>query len=570
VIHEIPEQLAVINCADRSFLVTARPGRGKTTIALLYAQRQLREGGLLSSQKVLFLTFSRNGVYQIATSKSKVLDTLVRERLHIATYHSFMWWLLNNFGRYIGLPPVLELIWETKATGVAYGSSCTLNDLPAHLACQCGGITYDCFAPLTLRLLSSPTVRQCLANLFPVIVIDEFQDTDDEQWEFIKLLSEHTRLCCLADPDQMIHRFRGAKDDRLSQFRSEKSAGEYKLQERCLRTDDHEILNFAEAILDGQLGTEGQRSRWRSRFLKDYYGQNAASFWLKSTLISFYKDFEKRGLSRPASIALATYSNQGALTIKSELQKTTGKIARAFSCSVLESESDESIEDLLLHLSSWFLNKTESDLSISSKIIGALLAPKDISKATAPIKTLFSPEKLISGELPLRGTAKHVIDLLKAECGGVESVVQLVEHSSSVLKTMGSRVASFQAKLDRTRFDDRSSSLRELACQCNDGGIESQLLQLRSKVKNHRIQSCVMDCIVPMMGTIATTMHKLKGKEFDYVAILAMSEDTFYSQSDESELDGRRLLYVSLTRARYDARVLYVGTAPPPLLSPYL
>jgi len=569
VIHEIPEQQKVINCCETSFLVTSRPGRGKTTVALLYAQRQLKEGGLLPSQKVLFLTFSRNGVYQIATTKSKLLDKSVQERLHIATYHSFMWWLLNNFGRYIGLPSVLELIWQTKADGIVHGSSCDLSDIPKHLACHCGGITYKCFAPLTLNLLSSTAIRHCLASLFPVIVVDEFQDTDDEQWEIIKLLSEKTKLCCLADPDQMIHRFRGARDDRLFQFSSEKSAKEYKLQQKCLRTDDYDILNFAEAILDGQLGTEEQRVRWRSRFLRDYRGSKAVSFWLKSTLTDFYKDFNKKKLSRPPSIALAAYSNQNALAIKEELQKTTGRIPNAFNCSVLESEKDESIEDLLLHMSSWFLNRNEQDFCLSSKIIGALLAPRDLSKASTPIKSLFFPEKIISGEVAAKKSAKHVTDLLESNFSGAKNAIELVQYSSATLKAMGSRIATLQTKFDSMLLDDSISNLKTLACQC-EGNIEHQLIQLKSRVKNQRIRSCVLDYITPKRATIATSMHKLKGKEFDYVAIYSIPNDQFYSSPEESDLDGRRLLYVSLTRARFDARILYMGTAPPTLISPYL
>jgi hypothetical protein len=107
------------------------------------------------------------------------------------------------------LPPHLDLIWDTKASGICFGSECDSKEIPKYLASQAGGITYEHFALLGIDILSSPAVRRSVANLYPVIVIDEFQDTNDEQWESIKLLSEHSRLCSLADPDQMIHRFRG-------------------------------------------------------------------------------------------------------------------------------------------------------------------------------------------------------------------------------------------------------------------------------------------------------------------------------------------------------------------------
>jgi DNA helicase II / ATP-dependent DNA helicase PcrA len=569
VIYEIPEQQTVINCEDRFFLVTARPGRGKTTVALLYAQRLLREGGLHPSQKVLFLTFSRNAVYQIATAKKKTIDPSLQERLHVATYHSFMWWLISNFGRFIGLPPRLDLIWETKAQGVCFGSGCDIMEIPTHMACQAHGITYDCFAPLGIKILASPTLRRSLGDLFPVVVIDEFQDTNDEQWEFIKLISEHSRLCSLADPDQMIHRFRGATDGRVTQFTAELPAREYRLQEKCMRTDDHEILDFAEAILDGKQGSAEQRATWKERFLKDYRGRNSASYWLKLILVGFYKDYKTRLIDRPPAIAFAAFANKTASFIRAELQKDHGTISKTFHCSILEPDQDESIEDLILHLSSWFLKNSRDDLCLSCKIIASLLALKNLLASSGPIQSLFLPERLLSGERRATGCAKHVMESLKESAHEPKSITDVLNHSIFILNEMGTRIKSLQGELDSAGFKSRSAKLVGTACQCKDGTIEAQLSQLKNKIRNERLQRCILDTLVPVKGVVATTMHKLKGKEFDYVAVLAMYGDKFYS-SDETDLDAKRLLYVSLTRARFDARILYVGSAPPPLIVPYL
>jgi len=70
-------------------------------------------------------------------------------------------------------------------------------------------------------------------------------------------------------------------------------------------------------------------------------------------------------------------------------------------------------------------------------------------------------------------------------------------------------------------------------------------------------------------GIVSSTLHKLKGREFDYVCIVTWSGDKLRS-TNEDESDARRLMYVALTRARYDARILYVGSNPCFLLNPYL
>lgn len=568
--QKIPEHEAVICCDDPCFLVTARPGRGKTSVALWFAEHQFKQGRLLPSQRILFLTFSRNAVYQISTASSNLLDTSIQSRLQIATYHSFMWWLIQTFGRYFGLPPQLELIWETKARSVIYGSGCEQLEFPMFLACQARGITYDCFAPLTIQLLESKSVRRGVGNLFPIVVIDEFQDTNDEQWEFIKLLSKNSRIGCFADPDQMIHRFRGASDDRLSHLINEQGAKHYKLQDKCLRTDDHELLSFAEAILDNKQVSAIERQSWKKRFLVDYHGPNARSPSLKMILRSFYKDYKKRNKNEPPSIAIAAYSNNNVGLICSELKKKTNKFNYAVSSKILEPDDDESIEDLILHLALWNATKSVNDLKFSIRLIGSIIAPTDISKASGAIQSLFYPDELLSGSRPLRHSAKTIVETIKNHSSNTVACTNAIIEAGQILKDLGDRIKSFGDKLETEKFEDRLQKLLTIAPQCSGNNISEELAQFKTKLKNERLQRCVMQRVTPIKGHVVATMHKLKGKEFDYVAVLSGPNDAFKSGQDEPDVDARRLLYVSLTRARYDARILYMGSNPPPILAPFI
>ena len=51
---------------------------------------------------------------------------------------------------------------------------------------------------------------------YPIIILDEFQDTNDDEWNLIKILCKHSDLIALADPDQRIYDFRGADPARSS------------------------------------------------------------------------------------------------------------------------------------------------------------------------------------------------------------------------------------------------------------------------------------------------------------------------------------------------------------------
>ena len=85
-----------------------------------------------------------------------------------------------------------------------------------------------------------------------------------------------------------------------------------------------------------------------------------------------------------------------------------------------------------------------------------------------------------------------------------------------------------------------SKQLRDLAQELvKQQGLKSEVIEAN--------QSCE---VVP--DTIYfSTMHRAKGLEFDQVIVLARQE-LLKSESDE----GRKLLYVALTRARRESRVL--------------
>lgn len=569
--QKIPEHETVINCGDSCFLVTSRPGRGKTSVALRFAEKALNDGSLKPSQGVLFLTFSRNAVYQISTSSKNILkDPSTRERLRISTYHSFMWWLLQLFGRYSGLPRVLSLIWETKARAVLYKRDFKSQTLPLFLAKEAKGITYDCFAPLCSNLLKSDRIKRSLSELFPIVVVDEFQDTNDDQWEFIKSISKYSRLGCFADPDQMIHRFRGATDDRIEQLNRGKKTTLYPLQEKCLRTGEHHLLDFAEAILDNNPVSKNLAFVYRKRFLRNYFGPNAKSYYLKATLREFYDDYKKRKLTGIPTIALAAYANNSVGLIRKDLLQTKGKITKSYACKIIESDFDESLEDLIIHLAHWISGKSTTDLEIAIKIIGSMIAPANIDSASQPIQSLFFPNKLISGEIPLKGNAKKIVTTITEYDSNPMACTEVIKETANLLQELGRKVKSLGDKLGKEGLEEKINHLLSVGAVCNGNGIKKEVCLLENKLQNERQQRCILQRVVPIKGRVVATMHKLKGKEFDYVALLTMPGEKFYKAPEETEIDARRLLYVGLTRARYDARILYIGSDPPSILKPFL
>lgn len=66
-------------------------------------------------------------------------------------------------------------------------------------------------------LIRHPNALSVFKAKYPILIIDEFQDTDIAQWSIVKLISPNT-VMALADEAQTIHKWRGADSERLKQF----------------------------------------------------------------------------------------------------------------------------------------------------------------------------------------------------------------------------------------------------------------------------------------------------------------------------------------------------------------
>jgi DNA helicase-2/ATP-dependent DNA helicase PcrA len=186
-----PDQQQVVMATEPRVIVFGGAGSGKTTVAPWSARHFLLSPAAKSWHRVLFLTFSRTAVREIARRSGRALAG-VRERVEIHTFHAFANRIVTAFGRYAGLgrnlPP-----FRSDAKAKLLGKSAR------HLS-------YDDLLPLALKVIRTQRVRDLVGQRWPLVICDEFQDTDDTQWELlIEVAACGARLLMLADPNQMIY-----------------------------------------------------------------------------------------------------------------------------------------------------------------------------------------------------------------------------------------------------------------------------------------------------------------------------------------------------------------------------
>jgi len=269
------EQLQVM-ASNGNLLVTGGPGSGKTTISILKAA-QIAAQELGPQQKVLFLSFARATVSRVveAIDHERSISHELKQRIEVETYHSFFWRILKAHGYLVGLARRLDILTPSaeaialSATRSGFAPDKNLSDAEKtakataedrerrRLAGEHGMVCFDLFAPFVGDLLGgSERLRRLIATAYPVVILDEFQDTNSDQWRVILALGGCVRLIALADPEQRIFDFIGADPERLDHFIEAFRPTPIDLSDANHRSGGTDIAKFANDILTGKFRQE--------------------------------------------------------------------------------------------------------------------------------------------------------------------------------------------------------------------------------------------------------------------------------------------------------------------------
>ena len=264
------KQIEVLD-TEGHLLVIGGPGAGKTTISILKAAKVA--ASLKPSQEILFLSFARATISRVieAIENEHDIPKAIKSRINVETYHSFFWRILQTHGYLLGLPRPLSILTpandaialsairsEYKADGKLSNAEKAEKKGKLHaerlrLARAEGRVCFDLFGSHVAELLERSTrLRQLIAARYPIVILDEFQDTNTDQWRVVQQLGLAGTLIALADPEQRIYDWIGADPARLDQFRATFKYNEIVLQGENHRSAGTEILLFGNDVLTGK------------------------------------------------------------------------------------------------------------------------------------------------------------------------------------------------------------------------------------------------------------------------------------------------------------------------------
>lgn len=253
--HEGDErQLSVIFTEAPKVIVEAPAGYGKTTTMISRIAYLFASGQIPNPKRVLGLTFSVNAALKVKREIAEKLPelmgisnnpALVNDKVTVTNYHGFCKGVLKKYG-YLISDLLRKDINTIKAIGDSDVRKCSdinvllseneintleqmdsiikagalpdeteienYNQLVIEKMLPLDYITHNAIILMTTSLFSSfQEVRKFYQNFYPLLIVDEFQDTNSIAWNLLEhLISPKSQLLFLGDPLQRIYGFIGA------------------------------------------------------------------------------------------------------------------------------------------------------------------------------------------------------------------------------------------------------------------------------------------------------------------------------------------------------------------------
>jgi DNA helicase-2/ATP-dependent DNA helicase PcrA len=399
---------------------------------------------------------------------------------------------------------------------------------------------------------------------FRHILVDEFQDTNRIQYQFIKILhNQNNHIFCVGDDDQSIYGWRGAKIENIQKIENDfKPIKVIKLEQNYRSTGN--ILSASNAVIannknrlekslwtqsgDGELinvfnaRSEIEESRFVVSEVENQFNQGRN---LSECAILYRSNAQSRVFEESLIYRNIAYRIYGGLRFfeRAEIKDAMGYVR------LIENTSDNIAFERIVNF--------------PTRGIGLSTIEKIRSHASDNHTDLFQSSIAIIESLPARASnaLQAFINLIEAISDSSKNLT-LSEKVDSILMQSGLMSHYANDKTDkagskRENLDELVTAATQYAHEEDNEMNETQgfiaLATLDSSGdSNKRNQDSVQ----------LMTVHSAKGLEFPVVFLVGLEEDLFPSRQskDEQKLDEeRRLCYVGMTRAMNTLTLSYAS-----------
>ncbi|WP_432257791.1 UvrD-helicase domain-containing protein [Cupriavidus sp. TMH.W2] len=626
------EQLAAVTLPDEPALILAGAGSGKTRV-LTTRIAWLIQNGHVSPAGILAVTFTNKAAKEMQTRLSSMLPINTRG-MWIGTFHGLCNRMLRAHFRDAGLPQTFAILDSQDQLSALKRLLKALNvddekypaknlqyfinnakeqglrpadveanddfnkrfvDLYAAYDQQCQREGVVDFAELLLRcyelLRYNDAIRQHYQHRFRHVLVDEFQDTNVLQYQWLKLLAGYgtqnpAAVFAVGDDDQSIYAFRGANVGNMRDFEHEfrvrrmiKLEQNYRSHGHILDSANHLISHNArrlgknlrtdaghgEPVRVFQGGSDGQEAAWIIEEIRDQIAQGASR---AEIAILYRSNAQSRVIEHALFSAGIPYRVYGGLRF---FERAEIKHALAY-MQLLENPRNDAAFGRVVNFPARGIGARSLEVlqdmarQYDSALAGAVAyVPGAAGSKLAAFTRLIDKMREDTRRMTLAETVEYVINHsglithYQGEKEGqdrIENLQELVTAAQAFVVEEGYGLEALAAVIPA----DRSPAAPALA----DGDQAQQVLDpealpvvmtpLVAFLTHASLEAGDNQAQAGQDAVQMMTVHAAKGLEFDVVFISGMEEGLFPHENSMMDPDGleeeRRLMYVAITRAR--------------------
>ena len=420
-----------------------------------------------------------------------------------------------------------------------------------------------------------PDVLEYYQNRFRYIMVDEYQDTNQVQYEFVRLLAGKSKnLCVVGDDDQSIYKFRGATIENIMSFeKSYPNAKVIRLEQNYRSTKN--ILNAANAVISNNEERKG-KTLWTENPEGDKIQIHTSSNEQDEAGFVATTILEQVAKGRKYSDFAVLYRMNSQSNILEKVFVKSGIPYRIIGGHRFYERRE--IRDMIAYLS--VINNPSDEIRLRRIVNQPKRSIGDKTIATASEIAGALGESL----LEVRGRADEFDSLrrasvkLKAFYDMMQELIDANDDESVSLHELYELILEKTGYIEALRgekeeAETRIENINELASNLlkfqEENGEEATLsafleeVSLMTDIDNYDETA---DTVVMM------TMHSAKGLEFPVVFLPGFEEGIFPGLQaiyDPNEIqEERRLCYVAITRAKEslyllnaDSRMLFGSTS---------
>jgi DNA helicase-2/ATP-dependent DNA helicase PcrA len=417
------------------------------------------------------------------------------------------------------------------------------------------------FAEILLRsfelIKQQPQIRAHYQQRFRHILVDEFQDTNSIQYEWLRLLAgTESKVMIVGDDDQSIYGWRGAKVENIQQFLKDyPEPVTIRLEQNYRSTGT--ILKAANCViahnsdrLGKDLWTDGEQGEAISLYTA-FNELDEARF-----IVGRIREWKREGGKLIEAAVL--YRNNAQSRVLEEALIQDGINYRIYGG--LRFYERQEIKDALAYLR--LINNRQDDAALERIIntpvrgIGDTTMDKVRENARSLQVTLWQSLQQMLANKQLTGRAANAISTFVQMIDQLEADskdLSLDEQADHVIQISGLMAMYLAEKGEKAQT--RVENLNELVNACANATYVNteEMTPLSAFLSQAALEAGEYQAEEHSDAVQLMTLHSAKGLEFPLVFICGLEEGMFPSQQsgDDSERleEERRLCYVGMTRA---------------------